>query len=236
MEEGGYEISHAEAMRLHRRRLVCKRWRKAFQKVATRRYQAVIEKDPKDEANSGRALYRMGALHFYESEWTEAAEWLEKACKLKSRRKDFRCLRMCGQAHMRCFGLDGKHESLEKAQKRLYKALKLMPVGIESYVTLPHALMELADLYERYGAFEGALDIMGRVTEFFPSYGKYEEVMHRCVVVMHHLANLPGSMTQTLMARAVEFLDVLMVERPRGLGVHPLAQRSDVLLLPAHGH
>ena len=59
---------------------------------------------------------------------------------------------------MRCFGLDGKHESLEKAQKRLYKALKLMPVGIESYVTLPHALMELADLYERYGAFEGALD------------------------------------------------------------------------------
>jgi tetratricopeptide (TPR) repeat protein len=202
-------------------------------KVARRRYDAVLEKDPKDDENRGRAVYRTGALLFYEGEWADATKWLDKACKLKSRRKDFRCLRMCGQAHMRRFDENGEHAHLEKAQKRLYKALKLMPVGIEAFITLPHALMELASLYERYGAFEGALDIMGRVTEFFPGYGKYEEVMHRCVVVMHHLGNLPGSMTQTLMQRSVEFLDALMEERSGGRGVHPLAQRDDVLLLYA---
>ena len=144
LADDGYEMSHEEAMRVHRSRFVRKRWRTAFVKVARRRYDAVLEKDPKDDENRGRAVYRTGALLFYEGEWADATKWLDKACKLKSRRKDFRCLRMCGQAHMRRFDENGEHAHLEKAQKRLYKALKLMPVGIEAFITLPHALMELA--------------------------------------------------------------------------------------------
>ena len=66
----------------------------SFTKVARRRYAAALEKDEKDEANRGRAVYRMGALHFYEGEYAEAVPWLDKACKLKSRRKDFQCLRV----------------------------------------------------------------------------------------------------------------------------------------------
>ena len=37
---------------------------------------------------------------------------------------------------------------------------------------------------------------MGKVTEFFPDFGKYGEVLHRCVVVMAHLATLPGAPVQ----------------------------------------
>jgi hypothetical protein len=86
-----------------------------------------------------------------------------------------------------------QYEHLAEARVRLFKALTLHRDPVEAMATLPSALMELANVYERYGAFEGALTVMGKVTEFFAGYGKYYEVLHRCVVVMTHLSYIPGS-------------------------------------------
>ena len=80
-------------------------------------------------------------------------------------------------------------------------ALLLAEPGLLNYGLVPSMLMELACLYERFGAFEGALELMGKVTEFFPDFGKYGEVLHRAAVVMAHLSTLPNAPLPELMDR-----------------------------------
>lgn len=89
------------------------------------------------------------------------------------------------------------------AKEKLFDALLLAQPGALNYGRVPSMLLELANLYERFGAFEGALELLGKVTEFFPHFDKYGHVLHRAAVVMAHLATLPGAPTPQLMARCV---------------------------------
>jgi len=98
------------------------------------------------------------------------------------------------------------------AKERLMDALLLAEPGLLNYGLVPSMLMELACLYERFGAFEGALELMGKVTEFFPDFGKYGEVLHRAAVVMAHLSTLPNAPIPELMDRYEEFAWVARVD------------------------
>ena len=66
-----------------------------------------------------------------------------------------------------------RHQHLEVAHRALHESLKTSPMGVETFVGLPQTFYELARLYERYGAFEGALELLGKVTEYFPHWKGY---------------------------------------------------------------
>jgi hypothetical protein len=87
------------------------------------------------------------------------------------------------------------------AKEKLLDALLLAQPGLLNYSLVPSLLVELACVYERFGSFEGALELLGKVTEFFPDFGAYGQVLHRAAVVMAHLSTLPGAARPQLLAR-----------------------------------
>lgn len=51
-------------------------------------------------------------------------------------------------------------------------------------------MMELAGVYESFGAFEGALSIYQRIASSMPLSKGFEDVLFRCAVVMRYMASL----------------------------------------------
>ncbi|CAN0450255.1 unnamed protein product, partial [Discosporangium mesarthrocarpum] len=55
---------------------------------------------------------------------------------------------------------------------------------------LPQRLFELGQVYECYGAFEGALAIYERIAGAMPFSRGFQDILFRCAVVMRYLASL----------------------------------------------
>ena len=85
-----------------------------------------------------------------------------------------------------------------------------MELSPEALVTLPNTLMEVAKVYESYGAFEGALVLLSMILENFPTYPDLFDTLFRSVVIMRHLATFPGAPSDDLLQRCEEFLTKLM--------------------------
>ena len=103
-----------------------------------------------------------------------------------------------------------KPEFLEGAIQAYRHVLNHPIYAPKSLASLPPRLMEIARVYERYGAFEGALSILSLVIENFNLHPTLNDALLRSVIIMKHLATFPGAPKEDLLFRCEEFLKKLL--------------------------
>ena len=85
-----------------------------------------------------------------------------------------------------------------------------MELGFFSIITFPKILHEIGSLYESFGAFEGALDVYGRIVEHFSTYSKFSLVLYKQSVIMLHLSKKRGAPSEDLVKRTIVLASFLL--------------------------
>ena len=107
------------------------------------------------------------------------------------------------------FSLTNDYSYLTLASSTLQRFLTNIPPSPNTAYLFPTVIFNLATVYESFGAFEGALDLYGRILELFPTYDKYQLVLYRTVVVMLHLSGLKGAERGQLLQKCVEMVQFI---------------------------
>lgn len=202
-------------------------WRRCFMRMARSRYQQKLAKHPNDFA----AHKGLGSLHYADGDLEQALAHLAKAASANPRDADVHHL--LAKTEVRRWEATGQAALLTNAQAHYARMLKVLPLGVTIIAEVPTVLEEMARLYESFGAFEGALELYGRVVEYFPSYSNYDNVLYRSAKVMKHMSTLPGADAAALSVRCKEFLEFVLEERPASVGNSPLASDEAVLFMYA---
>ncbi|GMI51058.1 hypothetical protein TeGR_g13257 [Tetraparma gracilis] len=155
---------------------------------------------------------RLGKLHAADKEWDKAVFYLDIAIAMTPKKTTN--MSLLTDVYKSMFAETGDFQYLTKASGVLQMYLSKIQPTVFTAGMFPTVIFDLARVYETFGAFEGALELYGRILEMFPKYAKYQLVLFRSCIVMAHLSSLRGSPRQILLGKAVEMLQFILESQP----------------------
>lgn len=181
------------------------RLRRTGQTVVRQILRSRLAESPNDK----RLLRRLGHHTTNDEELDEALELFRQTAKNSTNDQAWVLL---ARSEVRAWARDPitGHERLRSAVDAYRRSIDLMVPGFVQAWELPLRLFELAEVYEAYGSFEGALSIFMRIASSMPFSRGFEIVLFRCAVVMRYIASLEGVQPEMLLVSAREHLDLAM--------------------------
>ncbi|CAM9519143.1 unnamed protein product [Chrysoparadoxa australica] len=155
----------------------------------------------------GKSLLRLGILAQQQGQADEAIEWFTRAAAVLD---DDNAWYHLGQAELKAWEKEPatNHAHLERAQQAYQNCMARYKFNMFKVWEMPQRFFELGQIYENFGAFEGALAIYQQIAEALPSFPLYPEVLFRAVVVMKHLSTLVGAPRLQLLQQAAQALEL----------------------------
>ncbi|CAM9467775.1 unnamed protein product [Ectocarpus fasciculatus] len=184
------------------------RFQKAGRKIVRQGLQHRLQATPDDR----KLLGRLGSLEVADGDLENAVEHLRLAAKGSDDDVAWTAL---ARAEVRAWEQDPAtgHERLRWACDAYHRSIDLLEPGFVQVWELPARLLELGEVYESFGSFEGALHIYQRIASSMPLSSGFEDVLFRCAVVMRYMATLERAPRSSLLESALEHLDLIMQEQ-----------------------
>lgn len=208
-------------------------WRWAAQQHVRKKYHldivlnraAITAENDESVQNQAKALeclnrahYRLGMFYFQNREYELADKHLGQLIVINKSHSHARYMQAnFWWARARCDvelyrSVPGKAEDRLRAALQSYRmCFNSIPVGNAAVRVAPKLFLELAALYENFGAFAGALYFLNIVIEFFRRTPWFEDAAFRCALILKHVSTLPGAKLERerLLSSCIELLETL---------------------------
>ncbi|KAJ1462397.1 hypothetical protein M885DRAFT_584218 [Pelagophyceae sp. CCMP2097] len=166
-----------------------------------------------------RAHRRLGWMRFDAGEFEVAREHLGQVVGLGVKEELlsaalWRRLARCDVEMFKSAAEDGPsvEAKLEASLAAYRRCLDRTDVSLLVVAQMPSLFVELAEVYERFGAYAGALYFLNMVLEYFPRGTKaFEDAAYRCAHCLFHLQGMPACKDKTApLKAATELLEAVL--------------------------
>ena len=162
-----------------------------------------------------KAHDRLGVSYFEEEEYEIAREHFGRVIELTNEvRPEF--WRRVARCDVEIFHKDGNEERLQSALDAYRRCFDRTVIDVATVGQVPKLCLDVARVYELYGAHTGAVHFLSVILEYFPRSSVFQKAAFRCALVLKHLATLPGTAIEDrsrLLTTAKDLLDKLLLLR-----------------------